>query len=173
MKKRKENDKHSPLWLFPMHSFCRVSFGRLRGSYYYNVDTVMRKYTPFNIYNILTSAAVWAIIILVFTQCACGAAATTPSQLGSVSTETSNVQIPVKVEISDPTEAAPVWITTGALNVRAEANADSEILGTLAPLTEIQIYITDISGDDCYLGEWYAITSPIEGYVCSLWVVRK
>ena len=75
--------------------------------------------------------------------------------------------------IAEPTEAAPVWITTGALNVRAEANADSEILGTLAPFTEIHIFITDISGDDCYGGEWYAISSPIEGFVCSLWVVRK
>ena len=85
-----------------------------------------------------------------------------------------DVSSPVQVAvIAEPTEAAPTWITTGALNVRAEANADSTILGTLEPLTEIQVFITDIQGDDCFGGEWYAITSPIEGFVCSLWVVRK
>ena len=95
------------------------------------------------------------------------------NQSTGVNIEPTYQQIPVKVVISDPTEAAPVWITTGALNVRAEANAKSTILGTLAPFTEIQIFITDISGDDCYGGEWYAISSPIEGFVCSLWVVKK
>ena len=75
--------------------------------------------------------------------------------------------------IAEPTDTAPVYMTTGALNVRAEANADSEILGTLAPLTEIHIFIIDQLGDDCFGGEWYAISSPIEGFVCSLWVVRK
>jgi len=90
-----------------------------------------------------------------------GAQPTTPAQPVSLAA------------IAEPTDTAPVYMTTGALNVRAEANADSTILGTLAPLTEIQIFITDISGDDCYGGEWYAISSPIEGYVCSLWVVRK
>lgn len=75
--------------------------------------------------------------------------------------------------IAEPTDAAPVWITTGALNVRAEANADSEILGTLAPYTVVTVFILDVTGDDCYGGEWYAISSPIEGFVCSLWVVRK
>lgn len=139
----------------------------------------MRKYTPFNIYNILASAALWAIIILVFTQCACGAAVKTPSQLGSVSTETPVTTYPVKVLAIDPTEAAPTWITTGALNVRSEANADSEILGTLAPFTEIQIFITYEKTDGCYGGEWYQIFYKPEGgetvkaYVCSLWVVKK
>ena len=103
---------------------------------------------------------------------ACGTQIPTQTSTG-VNIEPTYKQIPVKVLISDPTEAVPTWITTGALNVRAEANADSEILGTLAPYTEIQIFITDISGDDCYGGEWYAITSPIEGFVCSLWVVQK
>ena len=103
---------------------------------------------------------------------ACGA--TLPREISTpVNTATPYQQIPVKVVISDPTEAGPVWITTGALNVRAEANADSTILGTLAPYTEIQIFIIDQLGDDCYGGEWYAISSPIEGFVCSLWVVRK
>ena len=103
---------------------------------------------------------------------ACGTQMPTQTSTG-VNIEPTYQQIPVKVVISEPTEAAPVWITTGALNVRAEANADSEILGTLAPLTVIQIYIIDQLGDDCFGGEWYKISSPIDGYVCSLWVVRK
>ncbi len=82
-------------------------------------------------------------------------------------------------EIAEPTESALVWITTGALNVRAEANADSTILGTLAPFTEIQIFITYEKTDGCYGGEWYQIFYKPDGgemvmaYVCSLWVVRK
>ena len=77
------------------------------------------------------------------------------------------------VAIAEPTDTAPVYMTTGALNVRAEANADSTILGTLAPYTVVTVFILDVTGDDCYGGEWYAISSPIEGFVCSLWVIRK
>jgi len=115
-----------------------------------------------------------AFIFLALSVIACGTQLpTAPSQLGSVSTETPVTTYPVKVVISDPTEASPVYMTTGALNVRAEANADSTILGTLAPYTVVTVFIIDQLGDDCYGGEWYAISSPIEGYVCSLWVVRK
>jgi len=115
-----------------------------------------------------------AFIFLVLASLACGTQLpTAPSQLGSVSMETPVTTYPVKVLASDPTEAAPVYMTTGTLNVRAEANADSEILGTLAPYTVVTVFILDVTGDDCYGGEWYAISSPIEGYVCSLWVVRK
>ena len=116
-----------------------------------------------------------AVIFLALSMLACGMQVNSsiPTPSNDVNIESPDVQIPVKVEITEHAEAAPIWITTGALNVRSEANADSTILGTLAPFTEIKIFITDISGDDCYLGEWYAITSPIEGYVCSLWVVRK
>ncbi len=101
------------------------------------------------------------------------------NQSTGVNIEPTYQQIPVKVVISDPTEAAPVWITTGALNVRAEANADSEILGTLAPYTEIHIFITYEKADGCYGGEWYQIFykpdggETVKAYVCSLWVVRK
>ena len=119
---------------------------------------------------------IYILCVLSLSVLACGMQAqlpTAPSQLGSVSTETPVTTYPVKVLAVEPTEAAPIWITTGALNVRAEANADSEILGTLAPYTEIQIFIIDQLGDDCYGGEWYAISSPIEGFVCSLWVVKK
>ncbi len=113
-----------------------------------------------------------AFIFLVLASLACGTQM--PTQTSTEVKQPTNPAQPVSLAaIAEPTEAAPRWITTGALNVRAEANADSEILGTLAPFTEIQIFITDISGDDCYGGEWYAISSPIEGFVCSLWVVRK
>ena len=109
---------------------------------------------------------------------ACGTQIPTQTSTG-VNIEPTYQQIPVKVVISEPTEAAPVWITTGALNVRAEANADSQILGTLAPYTEIQIFITYEKTDGCYGGEWYQIDYKPEGgetvkaFVCSLWVVRK
>jgi hypothetical protein len=120
-----------------------------------------------------------AFIFLVLASLACGMQAL-PTQAVDVVTPSHDVSSPVKVaEIAEPTEAAPVWITTGALNVRAEANADSTILGTLAPYTEIQIYITYEKTDGCYGGEWYQIFYKPEGgetvkaYVCSLWVVRK
>ena len=113
-----------------------------------------------------------AFIFLVLASIACGTQIpTVPST--EVKQPKSEAQPVSLAAIAELTEAAPVWITTGALNVRVEANADSEILGTLAPYTEIQIFIIDQLGDDCYGGEWYAISSPIEGYVCSLWVVRK
>ena len=118
-------------------------------------------------------------VCLTIVTLACWAQAQTPSQLGSVSTEPTVYTSPVKVLAVEPTEAAPIYITTGALNVRAEPNADSDILGTLAPLTVIQIYVIDQLGDDCYMGEWYQIDYKPEGgevvkaYVCSLWVVRK
>lgn len=113
-----------------------------------------------------------AFNFLVLASLACGTQIPTQTST-EVKQLTSEAQPVSLAAIAEPTEAAPTWITTGALNVRSQANADSEILGTLAPFTEIQIFITDISGDDCYGGEWYAISSPIEGFVCSLWVVRK
>ena len=112
-----------------------------------------------------------AVIFLALSVLACGTQLPTAP---STEVKAPPTDSPISLAaIAEPTDTAPVWITTGALNVRAEANADSTILGTLAPYTEIQIFITDISGDDCYGGEWYAISSPIEGFVCSLWVVRK
>ncbi len=114
----------------------------------------------------------YLLICLTIVTLACGTQVL-PLPRTEVKQPTSPAQPVSLAAIAEPTESAPIWITTGALNVRAEANADSEILGTLAPFTEIQIFITDISGDDCYGGEWYAISSPIEGFVCSLWVVRK
>ena len=117
---------------------------------------------------------IYILCVLLLSVLACGMQAQLPIAAPTdVKQPTSEAQPVLLAEIAEPTEAAPRWITTGALNVRAEANADSTILGTLAPFTEIQIFITDISGDDCYMGEWYAISSPIEGFVCSLWVVRK
>jgi len=113
-----------------------------------------------------------AFIFLVLASLACGTQIS-PLPRTEVKQPTTEAQPVSLAAIAEPTEAGSVWITTGALNVRSQANADSEILGTLVPFTEIQIFITDISGDDCYGGEWYAITSPIEGFVCSLWVVRK
>ena len=119
-----------------------------------------------------------AVIFLVLSSIACIPQAQTPSYNGL--TPSSDVSLPVKAAaIVEPTESAPVYMTTGALNVRADPSADSTILGTLAPLTVIQIFITDEPSDGCYLGEWYQIFYTPEGgemtkaFVCSLWVVRK
>jgi hypothetical protein len=72
-----------------------------------------------------------------------------------------------------PAHDAPRYMTTGQLNVRAEPNATSQILAVLDEGAEITIVILDLRGDDCYQGEWYAITEPYSGYVCSLYIVRK
>ena len=113
-----------------------------------------------------------AFIFLVFASLACGMQAQpTPSYIGEQ--PTSPAQPVSLAAIAEPTDTAPVYMTTGALNVRSEPNADSSILGTLAPYTVVTVFILDVTGDDCYGGEWYAISSPIEGYICSLWVVRK
>ena len=121
-----------------------------------------------------------AFIFLVLASLACGMQAQpTPSYNGTVNKEQTYQQFPAQVSASEPTEAAPRWITTGALNVRAEANADSTILGTLAPYTVIQIFITYEKTDGCYGGEWYQIFykpdggETVKAFVCSLWVVRK
>ena len=132
----------------------------------YHVDGVTMK-KIYYLFSCLTIATI-----------ACGTQVS-PLPRTEVKQPTSEAQPVSLAAIAEPTESAPVWITTGALNVRAEANADSEILGTLEPFTEIQIFITDISGDDCYGGEWYQIDYKPEGgetvkaFVCSLWVVRK
>ena len=91
-----------------------------------------------------------------------------------------DVSLPVKVAAShEPTESPVIYVTTAPLNVRSEANADSTILGTLAPFTEIQIFITYEKTDGCYGGEWYQIFykpyggETVKAFICSLWVVRK
>jgi len=142
---------------------------------YWNVGAVMvdRDYFPNpGCFGLL------ALCVLVLASLACGTQIPENPSTG-VSTETPVTTYPVKVLASDPTDTAPQYMTTGALNVRSEPNADSEILGTLAPFTEIQIFITYEKTDGCYLGEWYQIFYKPEGgeivkaYVCSLWVVRK
>lgn len=115
---------------------------------------------------------VYFFCVLSLSILACGT--TLPHEITPVNTVTPYPQLPVKVVIaSDPTDNTPRYVTTAPLNVRAEANADSTILGTLPEGTEIEIFVLDIRGDDCYLGEWYAIESPVAGFVCSLYVEEK
>ncbi len=73
----------------------------------------------------------------------------------------------------EPTELPVIYVTTAPLNVRAEANADSTIFGTLEAGTIIVIFIPipEIKGDDCYMGEWYETRwDEVTAYVCSLYV---
>jgi hypothetical protein len=113
--------------------------------------------------------------VLVLASLACG------TQLPSVpSTEvkqpTSEAQ-PVQVAaIAEPTESPVIYVTTAPLNVRAQANASSQILGTLEAGTIIVIFIPipEIKGDDCYLGEWYETKwNEVTAYVCSLYVKEQ
>ena len=114
-----------------------------------------------------------AVIFLVLASLACGMQAL-PIQAVDVVTQSSDVSLPVKVTASyEPTESAPVYVTTAPLNVRAEANADSQILGVLDAGTVVTVFILDIRGDDCYTGEWLAIDKPIAGYVCSLYIEER
>jgi len=131
----------------------------------------MKKYTFF------MSFAMWAFIILLFVQCACGMQAQTLTSEPTVNTESPDVQIPAQV-LAEPTEkTSPViYVTTSPLNVRSEANADSEILGVLEQGTVIVIFIPipEIKGDDCYMGEWYETNwNDVTGYVCSLYVEER
>jgi hypothetical protein len=109
------------------------------------------------------------ILILVLASLACG------TNISTISTvEPVKVNKPVLyLQQAVPTHDAPRYVTTGKLNVRAEPNASSQILAVLDEGAEITIAVLDLRGDDCYLGEWYAITSPYAGYVCSLYIVRK
>jgi len=131
----------------------------------------MKKYTLF------MSFAMWAFIILLFVQCACGMQAQTLTPAPTVIIESSDIQKPAQV-LAEPIEkAAPViYVTTAPLNVRAEANADSEILGVLEQGTVIVIFIPipEIKGDDCYMGEWYETKwNDVTAYVCSLYVEER
>ena len=114
-----------------------------------------------------------AFIFLVLASIACSTQMpTVPST--EVKTPSNDVSLPVKVaEAVETTESAPIYVTTAPLNVRAEANADSTILGTLEAGTVVTVFILDIRGDDCYMGEWLAIDKPIAGYVCSLYIKER
>lgn len=116
-----------------------------------------------------------AFIFLALSVLACGTQLpTAPSYNGKQ--PTSQVQ-PVKVAAShEPTESAPVYVTTAPLNVRSEANADSTILGTLEAGQVIVIFIPipEIKGDDCYMGEWYETKwDEVTAYVCSLYIEER
>ena len=85
-----------------------------------------------------------------------------------------DVSLSVKVaEAVEPTESPVIYVTTAPLNVRSEANASSQILGVLEAGTVVTVFILDIRGDDCYMGEWLAIDKPIAGYVCSLYIEER
>ena len=113
-----------------------------------------------------------AVIFSALAILACGMQAQTPSYNGL--TPSDDVSLPAKAaEVVDPTEAAPVYVTTAPLNVRSEANASSQILGVLEAGTVVTVFILDIRGDDCYQGEWLAIDKPIAGFVCSLYIEER
>ena len=129
------------------------------------------------IYNHLGDVMVkTAFIFLVLASLACGMQAL-PTQAVDVVTPSSDVSLPVKVVTSaEPTESAPIYITTAPLNVRSEANADSQILGVLEAGQVIVIFIPipEIKGDDCYLGEWYETKwNEVTAYVCSLYIEEQ
>ena len=113
-----------------------------------------------------------AFIFLALSVLACGTQMpTVPST--EVKQPTSQVQ-PVKAAAShEPTESAPVYVTTTSLRVRscASVNCD-EVADPLPAGTRVLVFVTDIPGKDadCFGGEWYAIGAPVEGYVCSLYV---
>ena len=116
-----------------------------------------------------------AVIFLALLMLACGIQAQPPSQLGL--TPSSDVSLPVKAaEMVEPTDTAPVYVTTTSLRVRscASVNCD-EVADPLPTGTHVLVFITDIPGKDgdCYLGEWYAIGAPVEGYVCSLYIEER
>ncbi|MDI9561177.1 MAG: SH3 domain-containing protein [Pseudomonadota bacterium] len=79
-------------------------------------------------------------------------------------------------EAVEPTESPVIYVTTAPLNVRAEANADSQILGVLEAGQVIVIFIPipEIKGDDCYMGEWYETKwDEVTAYVCSLYIEER
>ena len=112
---------------------------------------------------------------LTITAIACGMQAALPTQTSTEVKQPSNdVSFPVQVDPSyEPTESPVIYVTTAPLNVRSEANADSTILGTLDAGTVVTVFILDIRGDDCYMGEWLAIDKPIAGFVCSLYIEER
>lgn len=114
-----------------------------------------------------------AFIFLALAMLACGMQTqATPTPI-AVSTPAHTNTSPVKAAAIEPTESAPIYVTTAPLNVRAQANADSTILGTLEAGTVVTVFILDIRGDDCYTGEWLAIDEPIAGFVCSLYIEER
>ena len=117
-----------------------------------------------------------AFIFLVLASIACGTQMPTVSST-EVKPPSDDVSSPVKVaEAVEPTESPVIYVTTAPLNVRSEANADSQILGVLEEGTIIVIFIPipEIKGDDCYLGEWYETKWNDEtAYVCSLYIEER
>ena len=98
-----------------------------------------------------------------------------PAPSTEVKQPSSDVSLPVAAS-QEPKESAPVYVTTAPLNVRADANADSQILGVLEAGQVIVIFIPipEIKGDDCYLGEWYETRwNEVTAYVCSLYIEER
>jgi uncharacterized protein YgiM (DUF1202 family) len=106
------------------------------------------------------------IICLTIASLACGMQAV--PTVTPVNTDVPQLNITETVPTA--THNAQRYYVTAPLNVRAEANADSQILGTLEVGTEVDIFVLDIRGDDCFGGEWYAIEYPIAGNICSLYL---
>jgi uncharacterized protein YgiM (DUF1202 family) len=107
------------------------------------------------------------ILILVLASLACGMQAV-PTVI-PVNTEVPQLNITETVPTA--THNAPRYYVTAPLNVRAEANADSQKLGHLKVGTEVTVLVTNlISGGGCKDGGWLEITAPEAGYICSLYL---
>jgi uncharacterized protein YgiM (DUF1202 family) len=112
------------------------------------------------------------IIILVLASLACGMQA-----VPTVTPVTINTDVPylhIAETVPTATNNAPRYYVTAPLNVRAEANADSQKLGHLKVGTEVTVLVTNlISGGGCKDGGWLAITAPEAGYICSLYLEER
>ena len=113
-----------------------------------------------------------AFIFLVLASLACDMQLPTQTSTG-VNIEPTYQQMSVKVLASEPTESAPVYVTTAPLNVRACASVDCEKLADLPINTQVTVFILDLQGPGCEGGEWYAIDAPKSGYVCSLYIEER
>lgn len=131
----------------------------------------MRKYPALNIYNLLMSASLWAIILLIATQCACGAVVL-PTE-SSVNTEQLINTYPAKSTASaEPTDAAQVWRVTEALTVRSCASVDCKELEYIKAGSVVIPMPSAISGAGCIGGGWVAIVDPA-GFVCNLYLEER
>ena len=125
----------------------------------------------------LPTVFLWAVIILILTQCACGVSAQTPTYQAPhiAQTDIPMATVPHVTAVSTNVEKvhtdAHVYTTTAPLHIRSCAGIDCDVLTYLAAGVSVDVMAAGIPGPGCAGASWYAVQAGgVAGFVCSLYI---
>lgn len=121
----------------------------------------------------LFSLPIWAVIILILTQCACGAVSTLPIQPTPVDTVQAAQSVRVLPTLTPFVPVMDTVTTLGTLNVRACPSTQCAVIGWYEEGAEVTVGKI-ITNDDWNCWKWYPVQWRTQtAYICAEWTGAK